>query len=130
MTTAPTTNQASNETKKPSIFHSDVELKATIFDVNTTENGIFVNLSVPNGKNIDNKQSYLSISARVGNSPHLNHLMAILSNCEFKNGIVCTVKLTNLKAYHSKNADGTLAVDKNGEPYINHSAFLNGIAFN
>lgn len=90
----------------------------------------FAKLALPTGQ-IDNKQQFINVNAIVGNSAALQALAGTLCNAEINEGkgTSAEVTLANMKASHAYDQNGQIRCDENGVPFINYSAFLNGIAF-
>lgn len=90
----------------------------------------FASLSLPTGK-IDNKQSFINVNAIVSNSSALQSLASSLCDCAINDGkgTSAEVTLTNMKAVHSTDQNGQIRCNDQNVPFINYTAFLNGIAF-
>lgn len=90
----------------------------------------FASIALPSGQ-VDDKQHYLNVSAIVSNSTALKSLAESMCDLEINNGkgTSAEVTLSDMKASNSFDSNGVLRLDKNELPFINYTAFLNGIAF-
>lgn len=118
-------------TQKPAFSHYSFTERAIIKGFTKNNSGtFFASISLPTGQ-VNDKQTYINVSAVVGNSAALKSLASSLCDLPINDGkgTSAEVTLTNMKANHAFDQDGNLRCDDQGIPFINYSAFLNGIAF-
>lgn len=91
---------------------------------------LFASIALPSGQ-VDDKQAYINVSAIVGNNTALKSLASSIVDLELNDGkgTSAEVTLSDLKASHAFDSNGAIRLDNNGQPFINYTAFLNGIAF-
>lgn len=122
-------DNTSNDT--PSFSHTTFTTRCIFKGFTKNSSGtFFAGISLPVGQ-VDGKQAFINVSAVVGNSAALQNLASGMCDVAINSGkgTSAEVTLANMKAHHSFDSNGSIRVDESGIPFINHSAFLNGIAF-
>lgn len=123
----------SNDTQveKTTFSHYTIKERAIFKGITTNENGnFFAKISFPTGQK-DEKQTYINVSAFISTAPAMQALASALAGSPINGGkgTAAKVELTNMKAVHAFDDTGALRCDDQGVPFINYTAFLNGIAF-
>jgi len=124
-------DNTSNNNDKPTFSHYSTTDRAIFKGFTKNDAGTyFASISLPTGQ-VDNKQTYINVSAIVGNSAALKSLASSMCGLKINDGkgTSAEVTITNMRGHHSFDKDGNIRLDPNGYPFINYSAFLNGIAF-
>lgn len=122
-------NTTNSET--PSFSHTTFTTRGIFKGFTKNSSGTyFAGISLPVGQ-VDGKQAFINVSAIVGNSAALQNLASGMCDVVINSGkgTSAEVTLANMKAHHSFDSENTIRTDENGVPFINYSAFLNGIAF-
>lgn len=117
--------------QKSSFSHYSITDRAIFKGFTKNSSGTyFASISLPTGQ-VNDKQTYINVSAIVSNSAALKSLASSFCDLPINDGkgTSAEVTLTNMKATHAFDQNGNIRCDEQGIPFINYSAFLNGIAF-
>lgn len=122
-------NNTSNS--NPTFSHTTYKVSGIFKGITKNSEGtFFASIALPSGKVAD-KQAYVNVSCIVGKAPALQAFAKSICETVINEGkgTAAEVELTNLIASNSFDESGNVQLDKQNKPYINYTAFLNGIAF-